>query len=87
MLLLWLLSIRLRDVSFVDTFWAAGFVLVAFAQADMRDNTGWKAQLEAAERLARNGVLDPNQLLGLYTEEKAAASGGVWDRVASYNFV
>ncbi|MPL92894.1 hypothetical protein SDC9_39018 [bioreactor metagenome] len=54
---------------------------VAFAQADLRSNTGWKAQLEAAERLTRMGVLDPNQLLGLYTQDKAAASGGVWDRV------
>ena len=54
---------------------------VAFAQADLRANSGWKTRLEAAERLTRMGVLDPNQLFGLYTEEKAAASGGVWDRV------
>ncbi|MGD2127752.1 MAG: DUF1295 domain-containing protein [Lysobacterales bacterium] len=31
MILLWLLSIPLRDVSFVDSFWAAGFVIVAAA--------------------------------------------------------
>jgi hypothetical protein len=55
----------------------------AFAQADLRTTTGWKAQLDAAERLARLGVLPPNQLLGLYTERRAAASGGVWDRVRS----
>lgn len=54
---------------------------VAFAQADLRANSGWKAQIEAAERLTRMGVLDPNQLFGLYTEERASASGGVWDRV------
>jgi len=29
MLLLWLLSIPLKDVSFVDSFWAAGFIVVA----------------------------------------------------------
>lgn len=58
-----------------------GNLPLAFAQADLRANTGWKAQLEAAERLARVGVLDPNQLLGLYTDQSAAASGGVWDRV------
>jgi len=29
MLLLWLVSIPLRDVSFVDSFWAAGFIVVA----------------------------------------------------------
>lgn len=56
---------------------------LAFAQADLRTTSGWKAQLEAAERLARMGVLPPNQLLGLYTERRAAASGGVWDRVRS----
>ncbi|MBZ4022443.1 hypothetical protein CKO11_08230 [Rhodobacter sp. TJ_12] len=55
---------------------------VAFAQADLRSNSGWKTQLEAAERLARMGVLDPNQLLGLYTQDRASASGGVWERVS-----
>ncbi|MGH1369060.1 MAG: hypothetical protein ACRBCL_10630 [Maritimibacter sp.] len=54
---------------------------LAFVQSDLRDNTGWKAQLAAGERLARTGAVSDNQLLGLYTERKAAASGGVWDRV------
>lgn len=31
MVLLWLLSLRLRDVSIVDAFWGTGFVLVAWA--------------------------------------------------------
>ena len=53
----------------------------AFATADLRDVAGWKAQLEAAERLARTGALSPNSLLGLYTERLPAASGGIWDRV------
>lgn len=53
---------------------------VAFAQADLRANTGWKSRLEAAERLARLGSVDANQMFGLYTEQRAAASGGVWDR-------
>lgn len=52
-----------------------------FATADLRDVAGWKAQLEAAERLTRIGALTPNHLLGLYTDRQAAASGGVWDRV------
>ena len=54
---------------------------VAFAHADLRSNTGWKAQVEAAERLARDGAITANKLLGLYTERSPAASGGVWDRV------
>ncbi len=54
-----------------------------YAVADLRDLAGWKAQLEAAERLTRAGALPENQLLGLYTDRKAAASGGIWDRVAA----
>lgn len=54
---------------------------VAFAHADLRGTIGWRAQLEAAERLVRAGALPPNRLLGLYTERSAAASGGIWERV------
>lgn len=53
----------------------------AFAHADLRSVAGWKAQLEAAERLARSGAIQPNRLLGIYTARKPAASGMVWDRV------
>lgn len=53
----------------------------AYAVADLRDLAGWKAQLEAAERLAKTGALPDNRLLGLYTERLPAASGSVWDRV------
>ncbi|MCV3270993.1 hypothetical protein [Roseobacter sinensis] len=53
----------------------------AFAVADLRDLAGWKAQLEAAERLAETGALPDNRLLGLYSDRQPAASGGVWDRV------
>ena len=53
----------------------------AFAQADLRSNSGWKVRIEAGERLAAMGAIPPNRLLGLYTEQKAAASGGVWERV------
>jgi hypothetical protein len=54
---------------------------LAFAQAELRDTAGWKAQIEAAERLARSGAIAPNRLMGLYADRKPAASGGVWDRV------
>ena len=57
---------------------------VAFSYADLSDNAGWKAQIEAAERLSRAGAISPNLLLGLYTNQKPAASGGVWDRVAAF---
>ncbi|WP_246227507.1 hypothetical protein [Roseobacter ponti] len=59
------------------------FLPRAYAVADLRDLSGWKSQLEAAERLARAGTLADNQLLGLYTAREPAASGGIWDRVAA----
>lgn len=52
----------------------------AFAHADLRSTTGWKAQIEAAERLARTGAIQPNVLHGIYTARVPAASGGVWER-------
>ena len=57
---------------------------IAFSYADLSENAGWKAQIEAAERLARASAIAPNMLLGLYTQQKPAASGGVWDRVATF---
>ncbi len=57
---------------------------LAFAYADLSDRAGWKAQLEAAERLTRAGAITPNQMLGLFTQRDPAASGGVWDRVDAF---
>jgi len=54
---------------------------VAYAHADLRGTSGWRSQLDAAERLTRASVLEPNRLLGLYTQRRAAASGGLWERV------
>ncbi|MEZ5912097.1 MAG: hypothetical protein R3D84_07635 [Paracoccaceae bacterium] len=58
-----------------------GALPIAFANAELRPSAGWKAQLEAAERLARAGAIEPNRLLGIYTDRLPAASGGIWDRV------
>ena len=57
---------------------------LAFAHTDLDELTGWKSRIEAAERLCRVGAIAPNLLLGLYTERKPAASGGVWDRVQAF---
>ena len=57
---------------------------VAFSYAELGPQAGWKAQIEAAERLTRGGTIAPNVILGLYTEREAAASGGVWDRVEAF---
>ncbi|WP_233093104.1 hypothetical protein [Paracoccus sp. IB05] len=61
-----------------------GRMPIAFAYAEIGPQSGWKAQIEAAERLTRAGTIAPNVLLGLYTERDAAASGGVWDRVDAF---
>lgn len=53
---------------------------LAFAFGDLSPNNGWKARLEAGERLARTGAIPPQQIMALYTERAPAASGGVWDR-------
>lgn len=56
---------------------------LAFAQSDLRSSIGWKAQLEAAERLARVGAISPARLIDLFTRRAPSASGGIWDRVAA----
>ena len=56
---------------------------VAFARSDLRPIVGRKAQIEAAERLARAGALEGTRLLQLYTSGRPSASGGVWDRAAA----
>ncbi len=53
----------------------------AYAVSDLRGLAGWKAEVEAAERLARSGALAENRLIGIYTAREPAASGGIWDRV------
>jgi hypothetical protein len=57
---------------------------IAFSYAELSPRAGWKAQVEAAERLTRAGTIPPNVILGLYTERDPAASGGVWDRVKAF---
>ncbi|WP_136644476.1 hypothetical protein [Tabrizicola sp. YIM 78059] len=57
---------------------------VAFSYAEMSPKSGWKARIEAAERLTRGGTIPPNVILGLYTERQPAASGGVWDRAGAF---
>ena len=56
---------------------------LAFAHGDLTPASGWKARLEAAERLARAGAIAPSQLFSIYGERRPAASGGIWDRVAA----
>lgn len=56
---------------------------LAFAMADLNHQGGWKARLEAAERLARAGAIPASHLRAIYLEQRPAASGGVWDRTAA----
>ena len=57
---------------------------IAFSYAEIGPRAGWKARIEAAERLTRAGTIPPNVILGLYTEADPAASGGVWDRAEAF---
>ena len=57
---------------------------LAYAVSDLRDTIGWKAQIEAAERLVRTQAIAPERLRALYTARKPAASGGVWDRATAF---
>ncbi|MFB9222501.1 hypothetical protein [Paracoccus cavernae] len=57
---------------------------LAFALFDLDDNGGWKAQIDAAERLARAGAIPASQLREIYLLQEPAASGGVWDRVSAF---
>lgn len=61
----------------------SGSLPLPFALADLGENGGWKAQLDAAERLARAGAIPASQLRAIYLAQKPAASGGVWDRAAA----
>lgn len=61
----------------------AGQLPLPFAHADLAEVAGWRAQLDAAERLARAGAITPDQWQLIYTSRVPSASGGVWDRVAA----
>jgi hypothetical protein len=56
---------------------------LAFAHADLGGGAGWKARIEAAERLARVGAIGHGVLFGIYTEARPAASGGIWTRASA----
>ena len=53
---------------------------IAFAHADLRTTSGWKARIQAAERLAETGAVSADALIALYRENRPSASGGVWER-------
>jgi len=60
---------------------------LAYAQWDLRSRAGWKARIEAAERLARVGALPAPALMSTYATRRPAASGGVWERVSAMQAV
>lgn len=56
---------------------------LAFVHADLSVLAGWRAQLDASERLMRSGAIEPQQWFAIYTARVPSASGAVWDRVAA----
>lgn len=75
------LIVRLREA--VGSPLATARLPRLYAQGDLRPEMGWKAQIDAAERLARTGAVGPGQLFALYTSGTPSASGSVWERAAS----
>ncbi|WP_417623109.1 DUF1295 domain-containing protein [Parasphingorhabdus sp.] len=45
MIILWLISIRIRDVSFIDAFWAYGMAIMASAAFMQNDHPGYLAYM------------------------------------------
>lgn len=72
---------RLREA--VGEAMPSGSLPRAFSHADLRQTKAWRAQIEAAERLARHGAIEPARLFGIYTDRVPAASGGIWDRASA----
>jgi len=56
---------------------------LAFARADLSAVAGWRAQLDAAERLVRSGAIEAAQWLDISTARAPSASGATWDRVGT----
>ena len=60
---------------------ATQFLPLKFTLTDLSNETSWKQQIEAAERLAAVGSLPPAKLLEKYQSNRPVASGDVWARV------
>ena len=54
---------------------------LSFAYMDLSETTGWKQQLEAAEKLAIMSSLPANKLLEYFSKGSPSATGGIWERV------
>ncbi len=54
---------------------------LAFLYADLSPLAGWRAQLDASERLTRSGAIAPQEWFAIYTSQGPSASGAIWDRV------
>lgn len=62
---------------------ATGDLPLAYAWSDLNGDTGWKARIEAAERLTRAGAAPVETLRAAYLDQRPAASGAIWDRAAA----
>ena len=63
MLLLWLVAIRIKDVSFIDAVWGGGMALLALASWLQLDNPGARADLIVAMTVLWGGRLAAHLLL------------------------
>ncbi|WP_299754204.1 hypothetical protein [uncultured Boseongicola sp.] len=60
---------------------------MAFGVADLSETVGWRIRLRAAERLTAAGALSAEGLLGVMSDRRPSASGGIWSRVAAIQAV
>ena len=60
---------------------ASSTLPLAFVYRHLSGIMGWKAKIEAGERLARSGAIPPGTLFSAYLERPPPASGGIWERV------
>ena len=60
-----------------------GQLPLAFLHTDLNEHAPMRTRVEAAERLAVSGAIDPALLFAAYRSGVPAASGGIWDRAAA----
>ncbi len=60
-----------------------GQLPLAFLHTDLNQHAPMRTRVEAAERLAVSGAIDPALLFAAYRSGVPAASGGIWDRAAA----
>lgn len=57
---------------------------IEFSFSNLSERQGWREQLLAAARLVKTGAISDNRFMGILSDRKPSASGGVWEWVAAF---